>query len=271
MARRRKKKGGGGGGGHDAAGGLRWLLTYADMITLLLGVFIILAAAGSISKEKSEALAEAFSKIFGGGGKSLVTTGAGEEGMLKKSPGSKGGRGAGEGMHPKCTKKHVEEVFKKEVAEKGLKVEPIQQGLRLRFSDQVFFDTGSIEIKGEGKEVLDRAAGLFEGSSNRIIIEGHTDKAPIHTAEFRSNWDLSTGRATAVIHYLEEYAVQSGFSQDDLMRYMSRFSASGYGEYHPADPVNPYSQLNRRIDIIIVEEERKGSTPGKEEGLGPQG
>lgn len=106
------------------------------------------------------------------------------------------------------------------------------------------FDTGSAEIKDEAKKMLTAVLSVIKKIQNNIVIEGHTDNIPIKSAEYHSNWELSTARAMSVLMYL---------MQEDGIR-PERFSASGYGEHRPImSNATPEGRArNRRVDIILV-------------------
>jgi chemotaxis protein MotB len=107
-----------------------------------------------------------------------------------------------------------------------------------------FFESGSAQMKSASMAAFDRIAGMLRQHDYRLRIEGHTDNAPIHTAQFPSNWELSTSRATEIVRLL---IVRDGFGPD-------RLSAAGYADYHPV-ATNLTAEgrgMNRRVDIIIL-------------------
>jgi chemotaxis protein MotB len=106
------------------------------------------------------------------------------------------------------------------------------------------FESGSAQMKSTALAAFDRIADMLRMRDYRLQIEGHTDDAPIHNSEFRSNWELSTSRATEIVRLL---IVRDGFSPD-------RLSAAGYAEYHPV-ATNRTAEgrgMNRRVDIVIL-------------------
>jgi len=258
MAKKRKKKGGagGGGGGHDAAGGLRWLLTYADMITLLLGVFIILANIPTKSEETVEEVGESFEHFFtflkGGRVGEPVTPGKGGENILSRRSGM-----IAEANPPTpmaVVRKKFIQSFSTQAGTKRMSVIETKQGLTVRFNNMLFFECGKAEIKKEAYPLLDQLASLVEELPNEIKIEGHTDKTPISNRQFSSNWELSVSRAVSVVHYIIFHAKNKAqFPEYKIKRLERRLSASGYGEFHPLDRENPKSSINRRIDIVVLQ------------------
>lgn len=124
-------------------------------------------------------------------------------------------------------------------------------GDRFRFQSELFFDTGSAEVGAEGREQLNRLADTLEALQTEIPegvewilqVEGHTDRRPIATPQFPSNWELSLARAQAIVHYLIDRGVPP-----------HRLVAAGFGEYHPIDDANTpeaYAQ-NRRIELRLT-------------------
>ena len=135
---------------------------------------------------------------------------------------------------------------------------------RLRFSDQILFETGMADLKELGKETLDEVGKIFlahryylndkEKKRSRykgIHIEGHADIQPISTPQYPSNWELSTARAIAVLKYfLEEFEYSEQY--DDFKNEPELLSAAGYGEHHPV-PGHPEEKfdIHRRIEIVL--------------------
>ena len=124
-----------------------------------------------------------------------------------------------------------------------IEIEELRGRLQVRAVDQILFDSGSAEIKPEGRKVLAKvASGIKSVSDREIRVEGHTDNVPIHTARFASNWDLSVARAVTVAKFLAAGGVPE-----------KQLAATGYGEHRPiastADPEGRHR--NRRIEIVL--------------------
>jgi chemotaxis protein MotB len=253
-----------------------WVIPYADMITLLMGLFIVMWAISSADMAKLEALQTSFAGALG-----MSPTGesaSGGEGALD------GGDSVFENSGPapvvidgiERTQAELEEAVgaleREEEAEEAREVEDEQllaveaairthaetnglgdavhfrredRGLVVSIvSDQVLFDPGSATLRTDGRGVLDGLAGALLALPNPIAIEGHTDDVPISNARFPSNWELSTARATSVLqHLIGAY----GFPAD-------RLTAAGYGEQRPiADNASPAGRdQNRRVDIAVL-------------------
>jgi len=140
----------------------------------------------------------------------------------------------------------LEEKLKQEIDDKSVRLEMAQKGLAIIFLTEVLFDSGKTDIKQEAFPALDKIAGVLKDNveDRNIGIEGHTDNEPIKHSKWKSNWELSTSRATSVLHYLVD---TKGIDP-------KRVAAIGYGEYRPVasnDTVEGKKQ-NRRVEIVIL-------------------
>ncbi|MBI3323405.1 MAG: OmpA family protein [Candidatus Omnitrophica bacterium] len=139
----------------------------------------------------------------------------------------------------------LEDQLRREIADNQVKLEMAERGLVLTFMAEVLFDSGKAEIKEEAQEALSKVANVIQQkvADREIAIEGHTDNEPIKLSGWKSNWELSTGRATSVLHFLEDDGVNP-----------RRLVASGYGEYRPVagNDAPEGRQKNRRVEIVIV-------------------
>lgn len=197
----------------------RWLLTYADLITLLLCFFIMMYTLSQADAERFRSLSRELRQIF------------------SERPAS------GEGL------RRLEERIKGYIKAKGLegwvKAEREERGLVIRIMTTSFFEEGSADLTQDMKAVLDELAPMLKELPNFIQVEGHTDNKPIRNERFRSNWELSVARATEVVRYLiERHRIPP-----------ERIAAIGYGQYRPIAPND--SELgrakNRRVEIVILE------------------
>ncbi|MFH1867381.1 MAG: flagellar motor protein MotB [Candidatus Omnitrophota bacterium] len=143
----------------------------------------------------------------------------------------------------------LESRLKKEIDSNQIRVDVEDRGLVITFLAEVLFSSGKSKIRAEGEEILNKVAKVLEeeGITNDIGIEGHTDNEPIKHSGYKSNWELSTARATSVLHHLV----------DSCNVKPERLSATGYGEYRPiASNQTPEGrEENRRVEIIIKTEE----------------
>ncbi|WNC14451.1 OmpA family protein [Brevibacillus brevis] len=132
------------------------------------------------------------------------------------------------------------------LAELNLDFEETEEGLRIRLPVSILFASGSAELRAQGKQVVGTVAGVLKRFGNRVRIEGYTDDVPIAHSPYKTNWELSTGRAIAVMREMvDEYTLPS-----------SRFTVAGLGEYKPlVDNSNEENRSrNRRVEIIILAE-----------------
>ena len=252
MSKRRK----GHGGGHNNSE--RWLLTYADLITLLLALFIVMFAMSSLDAKKYDALSTSLTSAF------HVTSGA-NDGALDASSQVLPASGSApilSGGNPEFQElqeamQQLRERITREngvEASKGVSMAINQRGLVISLANTSFFDLGEATLRPEAYKTLRTIAGTLAFEKRAIMVEGHTDNVPITTARFPSNWELSTLRATTVVRTLIT----------DFKLPPKRLSAAGYGEYYPvASNATPEGRAkNRRVDIVILRSDVAGQRPG---------
>lgn len=214
----------------------RWVVSYADFVTMLLALFMVMYAMSSDDTSKlSKALKQSF--------KAQST----QEKILDQNPEQNIEQNASDTVlieQPSQNDTLYETLKEKFSGDTSLSVVKESRGTIIRINDTMLFDEGSAIIKSEAKYTLEKIASELKELDNPIIIEGHTDSTPIKNAKFPSNWELSTSRATNIIKYLTENKLISP----------NRLSAVGYGEYVPVDD-NSTSKgraKNRRVDIIVL-------------------
>jgi chemotaxis protein MotB len=246
---RRKRGGHGGGGGHDAGGSMRWLLTYADMITLLVAFFVMLYALSILDLKKFQAVAGALRMNFGGEEKTMPEGGTG---VLMPGPSADAAPAviSGAGIH------HLSAIagkLREMVRAEGLRglIQVIEQerGVIIRIaSDGILFDMGSSELKAEALPLLQQTAKLLREGDLQVRVEGHTCDLPIRSARFPSNWELSAARAAAVVRFLTTTGIPA-----------KRLAAVGYADSQPllAFTSDENRRRNRRVDIVLLKDERQ--------------
>lgn len=155
-------------------------------------------------------------------------------------------------------KKQLEGKLSGQIARDEISLRMKDGGLVIILSDTILFDSGKAEIKTSAYSVLDKIAALIkkEVPDKDIGVAGHTDNVPIKLSGWKSNWELSTARATNVLHYL----VKKGVSPE-------RLSATGYGEHRPIDTNATAAgrAKNRRVEIMILPEFQEKREAGEEE------
>ncbi len=233
----------GGGGGHDGGGSLRWLLTYADMITLLMAFFIMMYSMSVINLEKFNdvaiAIRSGFSGIMAGQSNAVLFT----DGQISFKPSAL--EGDTTGVAWQVIKPMHDYINQSPAAKKTMKLYIDKRGLVVSLmSDKVVFEPGRADIKPEAYPVMARIAGLVRSMTNEVRVEGHTCDLPTKSALFASNWELSTMRATNVVRYLiEKERIPA-----------ARLSAVGYADTRPVRPnqTNQDRRRNRRVDFVIL-------------------
>jgi len=240
---------------HNRVSHERWLVSYADFITLMFAFFVVMFASARVDKEKAKHLEQAIQSAFQQMASSPIKSRSGASGatvhqsdvLARTSLPQLGMKDVNHkpedfaAIQRELEKLLAPEIKRNEVA---LKLEP--DGLIISLREVGFFDSGSAQVKPQAVDTVARVAGFLRDRNCALRIEGHTDNVPIHTPAFASNWELSTARATTLVKMLVE---NEGFAPE-------RLSAAGYGEFHPvADNSSPAGQqLNRRVDIVVVPE-----------------
>lgn len=233
----------------------RWLVSYADFITLLFAFFVVLYASAEMDKKKiarlSAAIEGGFQQLgaFAKSPPSGVTPSAPEiTGMTPASsltnlPGQ-ADSGPGGLVDAYALQRELEEVLGTEIRQHEIEMRVTPEGLVLSLREVGFFDSGEARLLPSAIPTLARIAKVLNAHGFDIRVEGHTDDVPIHTPEFRSNWELSTARATQVITLLVE-----DYGLDPL-----RVSAAGYGPYRPlaSNSSAQGRKMNRRVDLVIT-------------------
>lgn len=233
MARRKKAH-------HEEQENLeRWLITYADLITLLLGLFVVLYSMSQIDLNKYQQWISAFSQLFGGGGVL-----AGGKGVLATPmPPNSDADGNASQTSQKKLEVQINAILSSNIQSKKVIVTTSPEGLTIHLLERLLFESGSADLKPEAMTVLDTLSEILKFLPNKIRIEGHTDNKPIHSARFPSNWHLSVERALNTAYYL----INKGVSPEKI-------SIAGYSEYRPIAPNDTEENRakNRRVDIVII-------------------
>lgn len=237
--RRRRKNDDGG----DSA---TWLVTYADMVTLLMVFFVLMFTFSEIDSHRFRTMLIAFQGAIG-----VLDGGI----MMVEDQSEFQGRTDFDLQNLELVRPELEAQLRMVYSElqtfvgqrdlqRSVQVELVERGVILRFADQVLFDLGRADLKPEAINILVEVAGALEDVPNPVRVEGHTDDLPINNDRFPSNWELSTARATNVIKFLiEEHGLDP-----------RQFSAAGYGEYRPLVPNDSMENRarNRRVDIVLL-------------------
>lgn len=223
-----------------------WLVPYADILTLLLALFIVLFASSTVDAKKMEQMSAVFNEIFTSG------TGVMDNPVVIQTPnGSTSDLQSGASKYLEDQRAlqqahdRVDEFIAVNELESQFDTQMTDEGLLITIRDSVLFDMGKAEVKAEYATIADELSQIlmFDPPRN-IVITGHSDNVPIKTEEFDSNWDLSVMRA---VNFMKE-VVASNKELDSKY-----FSVKGYGEYNPiaTNDTEEGRAKNRRVEVLV--------------------
>jgi chemotaxis protein MotB len=262
----------------------RWLLTYSDMITLLMVLFIILWSVSSVNTSKFQDLAQSLRSAFSGqivAGNTAVLPGQTAPFSQAGTPVQQINPGSAAGFAPtdiraqlaasisntaarqeaeslRKIQQQVEAYAREHGIASSIRTTINERGLVIRvLTDQVLFDSGQAGLKIQATPLLTEIVHLLDGRSieNPIRVEGNTDSVPITTGAFVSNWELSAARADAVLEFLVHHGVKP-----------SRLSLAGYADQNPiaSNATAGGRASNRRVDLVLLRSHSsttEGTTP----------
>ncbi|MBM4285976.1 MAG: flagellar motor protein MotB [Deltaproteobacteria bacterium] len=235
----------------------RWLVSYADFITLLLAFFVTMYAVTRLDSEK---LGMAQLSIQRALHAPVFLGGFPLEGGVNEQPAaSLAGDLAGAALTtPVRTQleevsQEIQKALKEQAEASAIRLLITGRGLVVHLPEFLLFNSGEATFHPEANPLLDRLAEVLRRLPNHVAVEGHTDNRPIHTTQFPSNWELSVYRATTLVRYLVEKHRLAP----------ARFAAAGFGEYAPlADNGDEAGRrLNRRVDLIIKPLNQRAGLP----------
>ena len=254
----------------------RWLISYADFITLLFAFFVVMFASSQTDKNKAQEISDSVKKALEQGatkpvareilGGTVDNTGKGNA-MMRGPGGSQKLTVKKTEMIPPSkvtvtdllpSMKYLTQALAQEIKEGKVDVHLESRGLIVSLRQSAFFPSGGDEIATQTQGAMDKIAGVLKGLPNDVRLEGHTDAIPIHNGRFRSNWELSAARAIAM---LELFSTQYEIPRE-------RFGIAGYADTIPVDSnATPEGRAhNRRVDIAILNQQvvisaESGSAP----------
>jgi len=232
----------------------RWLVSYADFITLLFAFFVVLFASSQSDKQKqlklSEAMQSAFTPLgtFDAHSKTPPLTDINAATIANTTPAAltpplpATSNETLEETKARLTKLLAEQVAAGRIPPGGMTMRITPDGLVISLHEAGFFPSGSAEVRPASIPMLYLLATTLPAGPLRV--EGHTDNVPIHTIQFASNWELSTARATAITRLLLEHGPVNP----------ANLAAAGYAEFHPiaSNATEDGRTQNRRVDIILL-------------------
>lgn len=255
---RRKKSHGGGHENHE-----RWLITYADLITLLMVFFVVMFAMSQIDQSKFDALSVSLNKALNPENK-IQMDGMGTAGLSSRRPVSddetddpskknaktgdtdeqaaEARAKAEEQQRLEDLKKQIEQFIVKNNLAGKVSVLDTDKGVQIILNDAALFDSGKATLKEQALHVLGGMAPFLTIVPNKVIVEGHTDNVPISNSQFPSNWELSATRAINVVHFFEAAGIPH-----------ERLRAAGFADTVPLGPNDTAENraANRRVNLIV--------------------
>jgi chemotaxis protein MotB len=258
-------------GGHESEHpDERWLVSYADMVTLLMALFIVLFSIANVNTSKFQELKKSLTNAFSGpvkeGGGSILDGGASDKAVagsiLDQVTGQAQAAADAESDSLAKLKERVDQYAKSHGLSDKLSARVERRGLVITIlTDQLLFDSGSAQLKPQGMPLMNAVAGLLrQEKSHQVVVEGHTDTVPISGSQYPTNWELSTARASTVVRVLAQDGVTS-----------QRLTAAGRAYLDPVasnDSPTGRSQ-NRRVQIVLPRQAAPPTSDAAEPKIGP--
>lgn len=226
----------------------RWMVSYADFLTLLFAFFVVMYAISSVNEGKYRVLSESIISAFrnetvSSGGQSVVVIQASSSQPKQVEP-NKAQDLAKQRQREKMRNvaKDILQVLAPLVQQGKVRVLETTRGVTIEINDSILFSPGQAQLHPTSVKAMQAVAEVLAASDFPIIIEGHTDNVPINTLQFPSNWELSAVRATTVLRLFADAGVGA-----------ERLTAIGYGEMRPVEPnlLAEGRARNRRVTIMI--------------------
>ena len=214
----------------------RWLITFNDLITLLMVFFVLLFSMGHMDVNRFANFQNGLQSAMG-----VMNSGRhGDEGLISDHQWTDG----------KAKEAQNEDTMKALPEADGLEAEYTRKGIKLTLNDRLLFQSGSARMTEQGVKLLQRIGAVIKPMKRQIRVEGHTDDLPIATERYPSNWELSAARAVNVVKF---FAKQTGIAPELL-------SAAGYGSFKPkaANDSEAKRAANRRVEIILGQKANAG-------------
>ena len=247
----------------------RWLISYADFITLLFAFFVVMFASSQTDKGKAQEVSDSVKKALDGEKLSSIIAavlGGSADNVGKGNAMMRGPGGTKKSTEEKKAQKVAElvpsfqvlsEELKTEIASGRIKLNMEPRGLVVSFTQAALFPSGQDTISPDNYDALEKVAAAIAKIPNPVRLEGHTDSVPINTPRFRSNWELSAARSIAL---LELFTGKFGLPRE-------RLSIAGYADNAPlaSNDTEEGRAKNRRVDVVILSEQGMIGEPAKPE------
>ncbi|MEX2474333.1 flagellar motor protein MotD [Marinobacter sp.] len=234
----------------------RWLISYADFITLLFAFFVVMYSVSSVNEGKYKVLSETLTGVFNAPQRSFQPIEVGDQPLNGESSPSDpvippevteapsnpemSEQGRADALRAMADQLALE--FDELISQGVVTLESNERWLELNLPDSLLFSSGAAEPHYDGFEIIEKIAGVLQDRDNAVKVEGFTDNRPIRTSAFPSNWELSTARAAAVVRMLSMEGVEP-----------ERLAAIGYGQHQPVarNDTEEGRRRNRRVVLLI--------------------
>jgi len=242
---------------HDNAE--RWLVSYADFITLLFAFFVVMYSISSVNEGKYKVLSQSLEGVFNGAPKTIEpiqvgaitprseSKSAGESKvkpifLIPESLAKEKIKDDAENLQLERIAGEFEKSFEDLIYQEKISVKTDENWIEVSLNDTVIFSSGGVEPVHEALAIIEKIARIMSEHDNAMLVEGHTDNIPIRSSLYPSNWELSAARAASVVRYL----ALEGIAAD-------RMGAMGYGEFQPVarNDTNEGKRKNRRVILLI--------------------
>ena len=241
-----------GGENHD-----RWLVSYADFITLLFAFFVVLFATTQTDKSRAKAVSAAVDRALRDGalaprvvailGGESSDKGRGQAGQERSRPGDTPSAHSEPGADLQATMQTLAAELEQEIKDQKVRLRLEQRGLIISLEEAAFFDSGEDAIKPASYPILERLTRVLSKLPNPLRLEGHTDSVPINNSRFHNNWELSAARSIAMLRLFEErFGIEA-----------ARMAIVGYADTNASEPdTTPEGRArNRRVDVVVVSQQ----------------
>jgi len=238
----------------------RWLVSYADFITLLFAFFVVMYSISSVNQGKYRVLSDSLEATFADPRRSIdpIQIGEVERGLTERTPKNNPKDVADSEAievftEPPVSEQTIETIneiskklnysLKNLIDREDVNIKQGEDWLELEMKSNVLFYSGEARLENSAVPIIGKVADILRDSANPIQVEGFTDNNPINTSRFPSNWELSAARAASVVHLLDRYGLEP-----------HRMSAIGYGEFKPIADNNTIEgrQQNRRVVLVVL-------------------
>jgi chemotaxis protein MotB len=248
----------------------RWLVSYADFVTLLFAFFVVMYAISSVNEGKYRVLSDTLTEAFrdpvksttpargaepqpapaiiepvapGSAGAAAQAPGADAVGLLPAGSALVGERPRGPTENLDTLAEQVSDELRSFMGQRLIEVSRVGDTVEVAMKSQMLFESGSARLAPQAMPALEGLARVLGPAGNGIRVEGHTDNRPISTLQFPSNWELSAARAASVVHFLMRVGIDP-----------ARMAAIGYGEHRPVgdNATDEGRQRNRRVTLVIL-------------------